>query len=179
MEQITTITLSQHGPFAATMKSEFFRDPARFIKCLEELGDDWLRWTWKEAAQDIPESESIEQVDLPPDSIAASTHDLGNGVTVTVITLPKPIETIDAYFIAFVVPPPHVRWRRFSGAPTPGPRFFSLEHMDSGGVALSISEEGQRPFRSYGSVAEPTTEAFVAGVAFWIDDHDSHVGTDG
>jgi len=86
MPDLVTVQLSQQRPFVATVRQGFFNDPDAFLDHLHgPYGEGWMRWIWKNLGREFAEEDcpGIENVDLPPDDITVSKHDIGHGVTVS------------------------------------------------------------------------------------------------
>ena len=164
MPDQTTVQLSQHSPFLHAVRGGFFSDPNGFLSFLTgKSGESWLRSTWEDIGQEMAKEDcpGIENVNVPDDDITVSTHDLGNSITATIITLPEPLRTPQPYFIALVIPPPGVIMQCMGRAATGEPRCFQLEASNNDWPFLcEWSPDGQQ-HRNYCSVREATVAEFT------------------
>lgn len=165
MSTTITIRLSQHGPFVSTLGHDFFRDPSSFPSFLEIVGNDYLRRMWEDGQKRMAEEKcgGIEYVLIPPDGITISKHELGRGITATVIASPEPNMTPDAYFVAMVVPPEGVHMKTFGGRTTGKARCFTLE-ATNGEYPFLCEWKRDGGHCSYAQIEQTTVEAFVEGL---------------
>lgn len=176
-EPVTSQQLTHHCPFVGRLRGMFFEDPEGAIDLLGVLGRESLVQEWDIVGMRWHENYPNPLI-VPPDGLALSTHDLGSGLTATVITLPRP-DLADSLFVGMVVPPPGVMLRVFDGPPSNEPRFFTLE--DSGAARPFFCEWPRERERhcNFGTVPEPTIEAFLEKLGSLVIDQGRHVSADG
>lgn len=133
----------------------FFADPLKFLDTLENNGEGLLNFLWGKIGQDMKEEDRLE-----PEGLGFELRQLGNGVRVGVIRLPKPKGLSEAYLTAAV-------YQAAEGAQEERRRYFTLERGMTlrGKLGTVLGEwEGVKNHLNFGDGPDPQVGSFVEAI---------------
>ncbi len=132
----------------------FHSQTSDFHKYLERDGLAFLEFWWNHVGQRLP-----AELLVPFAGTAYETFPLNEKTTITIITLPKPREVAEMYFLGLIAHPE----KRFGWVRLPSTRVVGLvrrpkDAFDSGTELGDLTPRGL--FVTLGKGPEPTKEAF-------------------
>ena len=146
---------NQHMVFAyEAIPDLFHNDPQGFLTYLRRDRLNFLRFYWDFVGKNVGEKNQVSMEGL--DFIV---HELDTGVTLTIITMPKPTKSKEAYFLALILPKPKggLLLRRDVT------RVFTLEYRidDEGNPKTVLGEITHRRMHAYmGNGPDPNYDNF-------------------
>ncbi len=131
----------------------FYANPARFMAVLRERGKSLLQVSWERLGSDMKIADRI-----PADGLNYEIQELASGVTIAIISLPKPQGITEAYFVAPV-------YRPAMADQEPLAKFFTLEYgmdFDKGSTRTVLCQWTQeKSHMNMGDGPEPVIATFL------------------
>jgi hypothetical protein len=152
------LTKNQHYLFAfEAIPIIFHSETNHFMEYLERDGIKFLQFWWDHVGDRLDQS-----LHVPFEGIKYEVQAYGKDTQLVMITLPPPMEDLQAYFIALLAKPE----RRFGPVRIPNTRAFALRRVDNEDSPHTVVGEltPRGIFIPINSGIDPTPEAFQLAI---------------